>query len=68
MRLTRLRGSCPDTQTCPTLYLTDRGTAVVQGYQVTDAEALAEAGLSVDEVLTEVPLSLLTGLITEDQT
>jgi len=27
---------------CPTLYLTDRNTYVVQGYQVTDPEALAE--------------------------
>lgn len=41
MRLTRLRGTCPDTETCPTLYRTDRGTAVVQGYLVTDPKLLS---------------------------
>ncbi len=62
MRLTRLRGTCPDTETCPTLYRTDRGTGVVQGYVVTDPEALATLDLSTGQTAVEVPLSLLTGL------
>ena len=62
MRLTRLRGTCPDTETCPTLYRTDRGTGVVQGYVVTNPETLATLDLPTGEVAVEVPLSLLTGL------
>lgn len=63
MRLTRLRGLCPDTEDCPTLYWTDRGTAVVQGYLVTAPEALGAPALSADETVVEVPLVLLAGLI-----
>jgi hypothetical protein len=42
---------------CPTVYRTNRGTLVVQGYTVT-AE---EAGVDVppDERLIEIPLALL---------
>ena len=29
-----LRETCPDTNTCPTIYLSDRQTLVVQGYVV----------------------------------
>lgn len=36
MRLTRWRGTCQDTNICPTLFRTDRNTAVVQGYEITD--------------------------------
>ena len=61
MRLIRLRG-CPDTETCPALFRTDRGTVVVQGYVVTDPEALAALNLAAGETAVEVPLSLLTGL------
>lgn len=59
MRVTRLRGSCPDDKTCPTLYATDRGTAIVQGYLVTDPEVLATLGLPEGEAAVEVPMSLL---------
>lgn len=62
MRLTKLRGVCPDTETCPTIFRTDRGTAVVQGYVVTDPAALATLELSVGKTAVEVPLALLTGL------
>jgi len=44
------------------LYRTDRGTGVVQGYVVTDPEALATLDLSTGQTAVEVPLSLLTGL------
>lgn len=63
MRLTRLRGLCPDTDTCPTLFRSDRGTAVVQGYVVTDPEALAALDLPAGKTAVEVPLTLLTGLL-----
>ena len=58
MRMTRLRGTCPDTETCPTLYRTDCGTGVVQGCVVTDPAALATLDLLTGETAVEVPLSL----------
>lgn len=45
--------------TCPTAYLTDRGTAVVQGYLVNDPDALAQLGLPAGETAVEVPVGLL---------
>lgn len=48
MRLTMLRSVCPDTHTCPTLWATDRDTAVIQGDR---------AG----EGAVTIPRSLLTG-------
>lgn len=61
MRLTRLRSTCPDTESCPALYWTDRGTAVVQGYLVTEPEALGAPALATDETAVEVPFALLAG-------
>lgn len=49
MKLTRISGECPDKVTCPTVYATDRGTVVVQGYRVTDRAAV------------EIPRSLWEG-------
>jgi ABC-type sulfate transport system permease subunit len=62
MQLTRLRDHCPDTDSCPTIYWTDRSTALVQGYVVTDPEALGAPSLAADETAVEVPLTLLAGL------
>jgi hypothetical protein len=47
---------------CPTIYRTGRGTAVVQGYVV----APADAGIDVPagEMLVEIPLELLTTAVT----
>jgi hypothetical protein len=58
VRLTQLRGACQG-GTCPTLYATDRGTLVVQGYMVTDAEGV---NVPAGETLVEVPAELLAGL------
>lgn len=61
MKLTHL-GTTSGTTTCPNLYETDRGTYVVQGYVVTDPEALAtarERGLPDTETLVEIPKELL---------
>jgi hypothetical protein len=44
--------------TCPTIYATDRGTFVIQGYPVTDADLEPPEG----EVLVEVPAALLRDL------
>jgi hypothetical protein len=54
MKLTRIRGACRD-DTCPTLYATDRGTFVVQGYVVNDTDVTLPEG----EALVEVPPELL---------
>lgn len=63
MKLTFL-GTTSGDKSCPTLYATDRGTYVVQGYKVEDAEALGEVdqhgnGLPANETLVEIPAELL---------
>lgn len=55
MRMARLRGACDPKPTCPTLYLTDRGTAIVQGWIV----PTTDLALSPGEAVVEVPVSLL---------
>jgi hypothetical protein len=55
MKLTRLgRQGCWD-GTCPTLYESDRGTIVVQGWAVEDGDVTPPEG----EALVEVPAELL---------
>lgn len=49
----------------PTLYATDQGSYVVQGWIVTDADVLAMFDLAEDETLVEVYARLMTHL-TED--
>ena len=61
MRLTRIAGpgnDCPDGVTCPTVFATDRGTLVVQGYVLTP-ENLAQMTLPDGESAVEIPVSLL---------
>jgi uncharacterized protein YbcV (DUF1398 family) len=53
MKLRRIAGTCVDDD-CPTVYLSDRGTVVVQGYKVNEGVKLA-----ADEQAVEIPLSLL---------
>jgi hypothetical protein len=55
--MTRLRGACDPKPTCPTLYLTDRATVIVQGWVVTDTAVLSHPPALEGEV--EVPVSLL---------
>jgi hypothetical protein len=57
-------GTTSNSGSCPTLFSTDRGTVVVQGYVVTDPEAIAtaqarEGGLPSTETLVEIPVELL---------
>jgi hypothetical protein len=59
MRL-RFLGTTSDDGQCPTLYATDRGTYVVQGNVVTDAEALADLRQVLPgETFVEIPKELL---------
>jgi hypothetical protein len=58
MRITRrLAGSCAGTS-CPTLYATDRGTLVVQGYVLTD-DASRQLSLPPGEAAVEIPVELV---------
>jgi hypothetical protein len=43
----------------PTVYRTDRGSWVVQGWVVTDADALASMNIPVGETAVEIPDRLL---------
>jgi hypothetical protein len=54
VKLTSLGTDCRD-GTCPTIYRSDRGTIVVQGYVVTDADVTVPEG----EALVEIPAELL---------
>lgn len=59
MRLTLL-GTDSQAGRCPTLYATDRDTYVIQGWTVTDPEALADLQNVLDgETFVEVPKALL---------
>jgi len=59
MRLQFL-GSDSDVRRCPTLYATDRGTYVVQGWTVTDPEALGDLRYVLEgESFVEIPKELL---------
>lgn len=53
MQLRKLAGTCDDDE-CPTVYLSDRGTVVVQGFTVTRGLSLAD-----DEQAVEIPADLL---------
>jgi hypothetical protein len=61
MHLEPFKFTCRD-GTCPTIYRSDRGTFVVQGDMVTDADVPVGDG----EALVEVPASLLHGLKIDD--
>ncbi|GAA1622612.1 hypothetical protein GCM10009744_07370 [Kribbella alba] len=56
MKLTLIAGD-PDSvpENSPTLYKTDRGSWVVQGWVVTDPEALASLKLPEGETVVEIP-------------
>ncbi len=62
MRLELLRG-CSDGKTCPAVHRTDRGTVVIQGWAVTDPEALRALSLPAGELAVEVPAELLAEVL-----
>ena len=51
----------------PTLYATDRDTYLVQGYTVTDPDALAQMRIPDGETVVEVPKRLMRYLPPEEQ-
>lgn len=51
----------------PTLYATDRDTYLVQGYVVTDPEALAAMRIPDGETVVEVPRRLMKFVPPEDR-
>ena len=62
LKLTKVRpgdAQCPDGRQCPAVYASNRGTVFIVGKRVTDPAALAQAAIGDDEVLSEVPASLL---------
>jgi hypothetical protein len=61
VKLRHIKGDC-DTGPCPTLYETDRGSLIVQGYIVDDREALEALRLPVGETAVEIPRELLQNL------
>lgn len=44
---------------CPSLYRTDRGTFVVQGWRITDPETLTQLDVPAHETVVEVPADVL---------
>lgn len=65
MKLTFLgKDSTPNDS--PTLYATDRDTYVIQGYVVTDAEALSQVRVPDGETVIEVPRRLMKFVPAED--
>jgi hypothetical protein len=53
-------GTDSGTGQSPTLFATDRGTLAVQGYVITDPEALADLGeIPPGETVVEIPPELL---------
>jgi hypothetical protein len=53
-----LDGTCRD-GTCPTIYATDRGTYVIQGYVVGEHETDGQLKLAEGETVVEIPGELL---------
>jgi hypothetical protein len=58
VKLTFLGSSSQD-GSCPTLYATDRGTFVIQGWKVLDAEVQGLMDVPDHETVIEVPPALL---------
>ncbi|MEV4410600.1 hypothetical protein [Catellatospora sp. NPDC049609] len=60
MQLTFIRKTVLSGDTnCPSLYRTDRDTFVVQGWRVTDPQALSQLDIPEHETVVEVPSDVL---------
>jgi hypothetical protein len=55
----RLLGISSDRGGCPSVFETDQGTLVVQGWKIPDAETLAQLDLPDHESAVEIPRDLL---------
>jgi len=58
MQLTFL-GTSSANGDCPSVYATDRGTYVIQGWRVADAQALEQLDIPTHETVIEIPAALL---------
>jgi hypothetical protein len=63
MLLEPLRGDCSDGKTCPAMYMTDRGTVVIQGLTVTDPDALQQLRLPGGEQAVEIPAEMVAEVL-----
>ncbi len=61
MRLTFLGGDSGQDGS-PRAYATDRGTFVIQGYRIEDAETLGQLSIPGHETVVEIPAELLKHL------
>ena len=66
MKLTLL-GTESDVGQSPTLYATDRGTLIVQGWRLTDPEVLEAMTIPDHETVVEIPTELMRFLPTSDR-
>ena len=57
--------NCTEGIDCPNIFLTDRGTFIVQGWVITDTNTLANLNLPAGESAVEIPLDLLPELTRE---
>lgn len=64
MKLTELVSDC-ESGPCPTVYSTDTGEFIVQGFRVEDPEALATMGLPDTETAVRIPVELIRRLVRE---
>ncbi|MEV2276068.1 hypothetical protein AB0I72_10815 [Nocardiopsis sp. NPDC049922] len=68
LRIT-LRGKDPESKPngSPTVYQTDRGSWLVQGWVVTDRDALVEMAIPEGETVVEIPDRMLQFFAERDQ-
>lgn len=65
MKLTKLADECED-GTCPAVWaIDDSGNIIVQGYRVSDPEALDTMALPETETAVRIPLALLRKVASE---
>ncbi|GAA4552532.1 hypothetical protein GCM10023192_82510 [Amycolatopsis samaneae] len=60
MKLRKVSGADCDKETCPAVYISDRGTGVAQGPLVAEADGLT---LGPGEVAVELPLDVLRAAV-----
>jgi len=61
LRLQTVAATACGSASCPTVYRSDRGTLVIQGYSVSAEQAGVD--LPPGEMLVEIPIDLLTSAV-----
>lgn len=57
MQLTPLTQDCADGRTCPGVRATDRGTVIITGYALAEAD-LTRVPIKLGEVAVEIPVAV----------